>query len=258
MTAPSSAPKQTISLEEWEGKMAEVPIAKSDLNQLIMNYLVIEGYKDAAEKFSEESGLHTQMDLGSMDERMQIRFAIQNGDIQGAIERINDLNPDLLDIDPHLYFHLQQQQLIELIRSGRAAEALEFAQEELAPHGEEHPELLRELEKTMALLAFDVGAVGQEGARELLDFRQRVRTANELNRALLAASSLPREPKLPKLLMLLEWSQAQLDEKARYPRIGNLLDARLEIEAGGGVGSAEGSAPSSSSATFSSVPPPMM
>ncbi|KAJ2174895.1 hypothetical protein GGF45_004001, partial [Coemansia sp. RSA 551] len=139
MTASSA--KQTISLDEWERKMRKVPIAKSDLNQLIMNYLIIEGYKDAAEKFSEESGLTSSVDLGSIEERMQIRFAVQNGDIRSAIERVNDLNPDILDTDPRLYFHLQQQQLIELIRQGKSEEALEFAQDELAPHGEEHPEL---------------------------------------------------------------------------------------------------------------------
>ncbi len=43
----------------------------------------------------------------------------------------------MLDENPQLYFHLQQQKLIELIRKGQIAEALTFAQEELAPQGEE-------------------------------------------------------------------------------------------------------------------------
>ncbi|KAJ1643147.1 Glucose-induced degradation complex subunit [Coemansia asiatica] len=191
-----------------------------------MNYLIIEGYKDAAEKFSEESGLHTSVDLGSIEERMKIRYAVQTGDIKAAIERVNDLNPDLLDTDPRLYFHLQQQHLIELIRMGKAEEALEFAQEELAPHGEEHPELLRELEKTMALLAFDVSGSGSPLC-DLLDFSHRQKTANELNAALLAAHSQPKEPKLPALLQLLAWTQEQLDEKAQYPRINNIVSAVL-------------------------------
>ncbi|KAJ1936603.1 hypothetical protein EC988_008147 [Linderina pennispora] len=190
-----------------------------------MNYLIIEGYKDAAEKFSEESGLQTQVDLGSIEERMQIRYAVQSGDIRLAIERVNDLNPDLLETDARLYFRLQQQHLIELIRQGRATEALEFAQEELAPHGAEHPELLRELERTMALLAFDRQ---DSPVAELLEFGQRQRTANELNAALLAAHSQPREPKLPALLQLLAWTQAQLDDKARYPRINSVVNPVLE------------------------------
>ncbi|PKU66943.1 hypothetical protein MA16_Dca017263 [Dendrobium catenatum] len=44
----------------------------------------------------------------------------------------------ILDTNPQLYFHLQQQRLIELIRYGKVEEALEFAQEELAPRGEEN------------------------------------------------------------------------------------------------------------------------
>jgi hypothetical protein len=44
-----------------------------------------------------------------------------------------------------LSFHLQQQQLIELIRAGKIEEALEFAGTYLAPIGEENPILLHEL-----------------------------------------------------------------------------------------------------------------
>ncbi|KAJ7900257.1 MAP kinase [Mycena olivaceomarginata] len=68
------------------------------------------------------------------------------------------MHPQILDTNPQLYFHLQQQKLIEFIRHGQIAEALQFAQDELAPRGEESPEFLSELERTMALLAFDFDA----------------------------------------------------------------------------------------------------
>jgi hypothetical protein len=41
-------------------------------------------------------------------------------------------------VNPKLYFHLQQQKLIELIRTGDVSAALDFAQDELAPRGEEN------------------------------------------------------------------------------------------------------------------------
>lgn len=44
----------------------------------------------------------------------------------------------ILDTNPQLFFHLQQQRMIELIRNGKVEAALEFAQEELAPRGEEN------------------------------------------------------------------------------------------------------------------------
>lgn len=55
----------------------------------------------------------------------------------------------------YLFFHLQQQQLIELIRESRIEEALRFASDQLAERGEEDPSVLEELERTMALLAFE-------------------------------------------------------------------------------------------------------
>lgn len=66
-----------------------------DLNQLVMNYLVVEGYKDAAEQFSTESGLAPTVDLQSIQERMDIRHAIQSGDVDTAIDLVNDLNPEV-------------------------------------------------------------------------------------------------------------------------------------------------------------------
>lgn len=51
----------------------------------------------------------------------------------------------ILEEHAELTFHLQQQRLIELIRGGDADAALAFAQEILAPLGEEHPTFLAEL-----------------------------------------------------------------------------------------------------------------
>lgn len=51
------------------------------------------------------------------------------------------VSAQILDTNPQLFFHLQQQRLIELIRNGKVEEALEFAQEELAPRGEENVHL---------------------------------------------------------------------------------------------------------------------
>lgn len=65
------------------------------MNQLIMNYLVIEGYKDAAQQFSIESNIVPTVDLDSIQDRMNIRGAIQMGKIEEAIERVNDLDPEV-------------------------------------------------------------------------------------------------------------------------------------------------------------------
>jgi hypothetical protein len=60
-----------------------------------MDYLVIEGYKSAAEEFSEEANLSPPVDFESIESRMDIREALQRGDVEDAITRVNDLNPEV-------------------------------------------------------------------------------------------------------------------------------------------------------------------
>ena len=64
-----------------------------------MNYLVTEGFKDAAEKFQEEAGISAGQDLSMLDNRITIRDSIQSGNIQQAITLVNQLHPQLLDND---------------------------------------------------------------------------------------------------------------------------------------------------------------
>ncbi|KAL6992621.1 Glucose-induced degradation complex subunit [Sarracenia purpurea var. burkii] len=218
--------KKVITREEWEKKLNDVKIRKEDMNKLVMNFLVTEGYVDAAEKFRMESGTEPDIDLATITDRMAVKKAVQCGNVEDAIEKVNDLNPEILDTNPQLFFHLQQQRLIELIRHGKVEEALEFAQEELAPRGEENQSFLEELERTVALLAFE--DVGNCPVGELLDISQRLKTASEVNAAILTSQSHEKDPKLPSLLKMLIWAQNQLDEKAAYPHIKDLSTATLE------------------------------
>lgn len=48
--------KKLITKDEWEKKLAHIKVRKEDMNKLIMNYFVTEGYVDAAEKFQLETG----------------------------------------------------------------------------------------------------------------------------------------------------------------------------------------------------------
>eukprot|EP00004_Rigifila_ramosa_P001855 TRINITY_DN11853_c0_g1_i1.p1 TRINITY_DN11853_c0_g1~~TRINITY_DN11853_c0_g1_i1.p1 ORF type:complete len:222 (-),score=59.51 TRINITY_DN11853_c0_g1_i1:23-616(-) len=197
------------------------------MNQLVMNYLVIEGYKDAAECFRQETGTDPGIDLSSISDRMEIRSALQSGDVDTAVSKVNDLDPEILESNPTLFFHLQQQRLIELIRRGEIAAAIEFAQDQLAPRGEENSEFLSELERTLTLLAFET--FENCPVADLIDHAQRQKTATELNAAILASQSQEREPKLPNLLRLLLWAQTQLDEKIKnYPHVSDFATATLQ------------------------------
>ena len=149
-----------------------------------MNYLVIEGYKEAAESF--QPNHKTKPDLSSIEDRMLIRSAIQSGDIPQAITRINDFDPEILDSTPRIFFHLLMQRMIEAIRGERWEEALRMAQGELGVVAAENEEYLREFEDVMLLMAFDVRDKENPG-KDLLSPAQRMKTANEVNVALLAS-----------------------------------------------------------------------
>jgi len=60
-----------------------------------MDYLVIEGYKTAAEEFSKEANLAPPVDLDSIETRMSIREAVQRGEVEEAIAKVNDLDSDV-------------------------------------------------------------------------------------------------------------------------------------------------------------------
>jgi hypothetical protein len=69
------------------------------MNRLIMDYLVTNGYPAAAQKFALEANIQP-VDVESIQERVEIRTAIYSGNIQAAIEKINELNPQVRQHQP--------------------------------------------------------------------------------------------------------------------------------------------------------------
>jgi hypothetical protein len=66
-----------------------------------------EGFKEAADKFGLETGICYPYDSESLNERIKIREAIENGRIEQSISLINNLHPELIDNNRFLAFHLQ-------------------------------------------------------------------------------------------------------------------------------------------------------
>ncbi|KAL3497050.1 CTLH/CRA C-terminal to lish motif domain-containing protein [Aspergillus germanicus] len=154
-----TASTSTPTWHNFERKVDDVKPSKTDMNRLVMDYLVTNGYPAAAQKFAHEANIQT-VDAEAIQERVEIRTAIYSGNIQSAIEKINELNPQILDENPSLHFALLRLQLVELIRSctlnpdGDITPALEFATSQLAPRAPTNPQFLEDLEKTLALLIF--------------------------------------------------------------------------------------------------------
>lgn len=69
--------------------------ACSDINALILDYLTMAGYPNAAARFSAEANLQPQQDHPSIVARQQIQRSIQQGDIETAIDALNELDPEV-------------------------------------------------------------------------------------------------------------------------------------------------------------------
>lgn len=71
-----------------------------------MDYLINEGYPSAAQKFAKEANIVPSSDSEAIQERVDIRNAIHAGNIQLAIEKINELNPQVCHLCfPPSYIH---------------------------------------------------------------------------------------------------------------------------------------------------------
>lgn len=88
------SPFYTESRDEYSSGCLNSTLTRpcSDLNSIIMDYLVNEGYPAAAQKFAIEAGIPFVGDTESIQQRVDIRNAIHAGELQLAIERIDELD----------------------------------------------------------------------------------------------------------------------------------------------------------------------
>lgn len=137
--SPPTQPE--VSNPDWLSRIENMKVNRKDMNKLIMNYLVsgmylrsrnnvacnfdlfelsslmwfmrrlfivlVEGFKEAAEKFEQEAGIVSPLKLNTLGNRIKVIEAVQSGKMQEAITLVNQLYPGLLDDDRDLYFHLQ-------------------------------------------------------------------------------------------------------------------------------------------------------
>ena len=65
------------------------------MNALVFDYLVVEGFSDAAVEFARETGLPHDVDHAMIQERMEIREAVEDGRVEEAVRRVNELDPEV-------------------------------------------------------------------------------------------------------------------------------------------------------------------
>ncbi|KAI1452769.1 CTLH/CRA C-terminal to lish motif domain-containing protein [Annulohypoxylon moriforme] len=208
-------------------QVEEVKTPKSDINALILDYLTVAGYPNAAAKFSTEANLSPQQPSADILARQQIQTFIHKGEIESAIHALNDLNPSILDEDEPLHFALLRLQLVELIRKSRPGgdigPALEFAQTQLGPKAPRTPQFLEDLEKTMSLLVFDHDNLDPSLAA-LLQPGLRREVADKVNKAILHSQKQRRDAAIRHLVQMRAWSEEVVRKEGKHD-----LPARADL-----------------------------
>lgn len=221
------------SNQTWlQDGLNSMQLKRSDMNELIMDYLVHEGFKEAAERFREEAGSHedriadwiTRLESPEMmDRRVEVRHCIEGGDILKGQSLINLYYPEFLDNHRSLYFKLQQQHLIELIRQQKINEVLAYVHDQLSI---DELRDLTEMERTLALLAYEFP--DKSPYSNLLQASHRLQLASEINDMILqetTGSIEPNKPRLVTLLKLLFWTQNELEKKKiQFPKMTDLVN----------------------------------
>ncbi|RKU46844.1 hypothetical protein DL546_008154 [Coniochaeta pulveracea] len=217
----SSAPGSKRSM--FKAQSLGVKSPKSDINTLILDYLTMQGYPQAAEKFSKEANLLPRQEDSTIATRREIQTYIHSGQIELAIQLLNDLDPEILDSDPKLHFSLLRLQLVELIRqcnNGDIIPALDFATQQLGPRASTNEQFLDDLEKTMALLIFPHESLTPELAA-LLRPALRKNVADEVNKTIVFRQTSRLEAAIQNLARLRSWAEtsARTHQKPTPDRI---------------------------------------
>jgi len=127
--------------------------------------------------------------LDTVLERKRIMELICMGNIPEAISSVNSAFPTLLQKNVDVYFRLQSQWFIELIRQKKVTEALKFAQNELSSFASKDKKFMEYLQDTFALIAYDEPEMSPVAS--YLSEGQKEEVAEAVNTAILESLSLP-------------------------------------------------------------------
>ncbi|CAD8057409.1 unnamed protein product [Paramecium sonneborni] len=212
-----------ISAEDWHHNQNNIVIPKAKMNELVLNFFIVEGYRDAAIEFSKEAGIQlSNKELDKMIERIEIKKNILNGEIDSALEKVSMSN------NKQILFKLKMQKLIELIKNNELDQAISYAQNQIIEFLKDQPHLIDETEKAMSLLAYK--DLGKCPLSHLTQNSQRIKVASEVNQQLFQDSQGNEQAKLTILMKILQWAQEILNSKLEYPCLIDISKGQFSKE----------------------------
>jgi len=213
---------KSISSEKWKKELNSQKISKNKMNQIIANYLFLQGYCIPLKKFISEAKIKFDFDEKLLNKRFLIRQLITTNQIEKAIDEINNIDKRILAENKMMYFVLQRQRLLNYIKENKLQEALIFAKKELLPLSEGDEFLYKELEKTMGLLAYE--NINDAPEKELVSDKFLEKIASKMNLIILNYLSGNKmiNLNLDLLIKLTFYIQQILKKEINFPNITSL------------------------------------
>ena len=211
--------EKSISNEKWMKELNSQKISKDKMNQIIANYLFLQGYCLPLKQFISETKIKFDFDEKILNQRFLIRQLITSNQIEKAINEINLIDKKILEENKIIYFVLQRQILLNYIKENKLQEALIFAKETLLPLSQGDEFLFKELEKTMGLLAYE--NINDAPEKDLISDKFLEKIATKMNLVILNYLSGNKmiNLNLDLLIKLTMYIQQELKKEINFPNI---------------------------------------
>ena len=218
----SEIKRKSITNEKWFKELFSRTIDKNKLNQIVANYLFIQGYCLPLKKFIKEAKIKFEFDEKLLKKRFLIRQLIINNKIDKAIDEINSIDKKILLENKIMHFVLLRQILLKKIQENKIQDALNFAKEEILPLTEGDDFLYKELENTICLLVYE--NIDESPQKELIDDKFLDKIASKINLVVLNYLSKDKvvNLNLELLTKLMYYVQSQLKKEMDFPQIISL------------------------------------
>ncbi len=223
--------EKQIPEDKWIDERNKIPISKRDINKMILNHFILEGNKDAVESFETEVNESIPYDKELLSTRDSIRKSIILWDIDSAIDKINDLNNEILENNQNLLFQLKRQKFIKLLLDGKIEEAIILSQEELFHIAMKENNLYKEFEDLMVLFVYN--NIRTSKYKDYLSERYLNTLISLVNQEIIKSQMQNIVPSIQLMFKIMLWNQSELkDNGVTFPEIdlSKLFDFKTKME----------------------------
>ena len=199
------------------------------MDQIIANYLFIQGYCIPLKKFISESKIKFDFDEKLLMKRFLILQLITKNKIEQAIDEINSLNKNILKENKIIYYILQRQILLNYMQDNKIHDALYFAKNTLLPLVEGDNLLYQDFENTIGLMAYE--NINESPEKDLVSDKFLEKIASKTNLVILNYLSRDKmmNLNLEMLIKLMNFTQNELKNEIDFPQITSISPLTFSI-----------------------------